>query len=31
MRVTTPGEIRVEHYDRDPHYVELPHGVLTTI
>ncbi|MBA7589037.1 hypothetical protein ES708_31110 [subsurface metagenome] len=31
MRVSTPGEIRLHHYDRDPHYVELPHGELTTI
>jgi len=31
MRITTPGEIRIHHYDRDPHYAELPHRVLTTI
>jgi len=31
MRITTPGQIYLHHYDRDPHYVELPHGELTTI
>ena len=31
MRITTPGEIHVYHYDRLPHYAELPHGVLTDI
>lgn len=31
MRISTPGEIQVEHYERLPHYAALPHGVLTDI
>ncbi|MBA7576107.1 hypothetical protein ES708_17944 [subsurface metagenome] len=31
MRVTTPGQIRVHHYDRIPHYKALVHEALTTI